>query len=91
MSKIVSRLTIRLTEAEAAQLELVKHLLKTNTASEAIKYLIEHYPRFTTHYRKQAEQWKEKELKYEKQARELDDIKNALGLLARIVGNDSKD
>ena len=90
MSKIVSRLTIRLTEAEATQVEFVKHLLKINKASEAIKYLIEHYPRFTTHYRKQAEEWNKKELRYEAQQRELDDIKNALGLLVRVLGNDSK-
>ena len=84
--KKASTLKLRLDTAEAAKMEILKHLTRKNTGSEALKYVMKEYPRFVAHYKRQAEEWKVKHEEARKQQCELEEVRNALSVLARFLG-----
>ncbi|MCM0275915.1 hypothetical protein J8L08_09775 [Bacteroides fragilis] len=86
MTEKASTLTLRLTEEEAAQLEELKRLTNKKAGTEAIKYLLREYPRFCTHYKQQAEEWREKERKYQEEHRALTRMGEALTDVLRLAG-----
>ena len=86
MQEKASTLTLRLTAEEAAQLEVLKELTGKKAGTEAIKYLMREYPRFCAHYKQQAEEWREKERKYQDEHRALANMAAAFGEVMRLAG-----
>lgn len=84
MSEKVSTITLRLTAEEVTQLEILKKLTGKRTASEAIKYIVQEYPRFCTHYKQEAREHGELKRKYQEQGEAVRGFLSALDRLGKI-------
>lgn len=81
----VSTLTLRLTAEEAEQLEQLKALVRKNTGSEALKYVMREYPRFCAHYQEDARKQRERELEYAEMKRAVCGYVDALQRLQAVA------
>ena len=80
-----STLTLRLTAEEAEQLERLKALVGKNTGSEALKYVMQEYPRFCAHYREEAKKQREREQAHAEMKRALCGYVEALQRLQAVA------
>lgn len=83
MSEKVSTITLRLTAEEVTQLEILKNLTGKRTASEAIKHVVQEYPRFCTHYKQEAKEHGELKRKYREQGEAVRGFLSALDKLEK--------
>lgn len=83
MSEKVSTITLRLTAEEVTQLEILKNLTGKRTASEAIKHVVQEYPRFCTHYKQEAKEHGELKRKYREQGEAVRGFLSALDRLEK--------
>ena len=83
MSEKVSTITLRLTTEEVTQLEILKNLTGKRTASEAIKHVVQEYPRFCTHYKQEAKEHGELKRRYQEQGEAVRGFLSALDRLEK--------
>ena len=83
MSEKVSTITLRLTAEEVTQLEILKNLTGKRTASEAIKHVVQEYPRFCTHYKQEAKEHGELKPRYQEQGEAVRGFLSALDRLEK--------
>lgn len=79
----VSTITLRLTAEEVTQLEILKNLTGKRTASEAIKHVVQEYPRFCTHYKQEAKEHGELKRRYQEQGEAVRGFLSALDRLEK--------
>ena len=83
MSEKVSTITLPLTPEVVTQLEILKNLTGSRTASEATKHIVREYPRFCTHYRQEAKEHGELKRKYLEQGEAVRGFLSALDRLEK--------